>query len=104
MVFIISFITTTVLTNGLSREKDNGRGFSNGTLSQHTSVSYPRSHLFFEHMPDDIADVLKAGRVSENLLLAGLDDAVHGFQNTHYDLALRLCSHRLQKARKYNVQ
>lgn len=68
------------------------------------AISLPSSHLFLQHVTDDMADLLKVRRVFENLLLAGLDDIVHGFQDAHHNLALMLCSHRFHKARKHHIQ
>lgn len=62
------------------------------------------SHLFLEHITDDVANLLKAGGVSENLLLAGLDDAVYGFKDPHHNLALLLFPNRFQKAWKHHIQ
>lgn len=76
LVFIISFITTTVLTNSLIRPREK-RGkqwrrvtgitylceiilVTSALTNKAISISLPSSHLFLEHITDDIADLLKA--------------------------------------------
>lgn len=59
-------------------------------------------HLFLEDVQDDVADLLEARRVLENLLLAGFNDIVHGFQDAHHDLALVLRPNRFQEAGQHH--
>lgn len=119
LVFIISFITTAVLTRGLRRqrkqqEKKKWKAFKAQFILSKTicdkwvlankTIHHPHPHLFLEHIADGMADLLQAGRVFENLLFAGLDDTIHAFQDTHHNMTLGLPSHRFQKAGNHYIQ
>ncbi|TNN84729.1 hypothetical protein EYF80_005144 [Liparis tanakae] len=56
------------------------------------------------HITDGVADSLKVFGVFEGLLLAGLDDIIHGVQDAHHNLALGLYSHCSHKAGKHHIQ
>lgn len=116
LVFIINFITTTVLTRGLSRQRKQREKMWKAYKAQfilskticekwvlaNKPIHHP--HLFLEHIADGMADLLQAWRVFENLLFAGLDDTIHAFQDTHHNMTLGLCSHRFQKAGNHYIQ
>lgn len=101
LLVLVVLVVAAVLTGRLGGKTETWVGFS--AVFTHI-VRLSSSHLLLEDVSDHMTDLLEVSRVPADLLLAGLDQAVHGFQDAHDDLPLAVHPHLFHETRKNQVQ
>lgn len=106
LLFVLSFFPTGILAGSLNQIKSKIEHQRTDAVAFQVKPSPCAGdlHLLLQDVVDDHADLPQVRGVYENLLLARLDDAVHGFQDAHHNLAFGFRPHVFHEARDDDLQ